>query len=889
MTSEEVRRAARRFRVAVARQNVVAIWEAARWMDTPATWRAAETGARLLLEGGVEDVRIEQLPADGKTSVNGWIMPVAWDLAEARLEAAAGEGPHAVLADYGLNPQSVAMYSPATPRGGWVEGTVVESANPLRLRDRLRGRFLLLPEGTGSFGINEHAARHGALAILTISDSRYPDAAKYLNYAVPLDAARRCIPCFSLTRKAARVLRELLSRNKALLLRARVRSRRYAGTAPMLTGTVGAGQPSVYVCGHIDEIGAQDNASGCGVAIEALRVLQALQRVRGFAPQQRAVRFFFSTEVRGQQGWAAEQPHCPDLLGGVNLDMVGGVPGKESPKMVVRTGFPHSPHFAAHVIREAARLADQEAGSQPRDSGWDFVSDAVPGLTPGVGHVSLQQLTGGTYHSSSDTPAILSERALHWAGIATVAFLYRLTRMDSRDAVALASRIHSRAVEQGRDRNGTLLLRRAAAEMKTLHPLLKRPATDRRATTAEELYRAGVSRRTGLWPEVQRAEKIRRQIADLEKRLARRKGPRIETAGRVLTACDRVVPLTVDPGFLSLEDQVSPDARRKLMRRAGLAPGWGVPRWAWTLAERARGRQTLLEILETMACWGVVVEPARALGLVRHLVETGRMRLRPVLGHAEIVRAIKAAGVRQGTILAVHTSLSRFGYVRGGPATVIDSLLAAIGPQGTLAMPTHTGSALGGMPYDAKRSPARTGAIPEAFRKRPGVRRSSHPTHSVAAYGPAADELLDGVRADQAALAREGFWGKLYDLDGKVMLMCPVRSATIFHVGETWTCVPQSPCVVHAVDARRRRRVHVVPNGPYHVDHFDAMADTLMRRGIMTEASLGEGLIRLAPARAMADVSVRANRRNPLVSLGKNGRCTCAYCRSLREGVRGAI
>jgi aminoglycoside 3-N-acetyltransferase len=383
-----------------------------------------------------------------------------------------------------------------------------------------------------------------------------------------------------------------------------------------------------------------------------------------------------------------------------------------------------------------------------------------------------------------------------------------------------------------------------------------------------------------------RAVKVAQQTAELHKRLKRRRAPSATLSARACAEAGRLVPLSLEPGFLSFEDQVSSRARRKLKKSLGMAPGWGTARWAWMLVNQARGKRTLREIMEELARWGVAVEPSDAFRLVHYLVDIGRMRLRPILERGDIVKAFRAVGVRQGMSLAAHVSLSRFGYIRGGAATIIDSLRDALGPQGTLAMPTHSPCLLGSLPYDRKRTPASTGAVPEFFRKQPGVRRSCHPTHSVAVYGPAARELLAGVRPDQAAFAREGFWGKLYERDGKVLLMCPVESATILHVGETWEAIPQAPGIVHSLDSNGRRRVHVIPNQPYHVDHFRGMVDVLIRRGLMHEAVLGEGTLRLASARRMADLSVKANRRDPLVSLGKNGRCTCAYCHALRDGVR---
>jgi len=54
---------------------------------------------------------------------------------------------------------------------------------------------------------------------------------------------------------------------------------------------------------------------------------------------------------------------------------------------------------------------------------------------------------------------------------------------------------------------------------------------------------------------------------------------------------------------------------------------------------------------------------------------------------AEIAEALQQLGVRPGGVLLVHSSLSSLGYVPGGPETVIQALLKALGPGGTLLMP----------------------------------------------------------------------------------------------------------------------------------------------------------------------------------------------------------
>ena len=57
--------------------------------------------------------------------------------------------------------------------------------------------------------------------------------------------------------------------------------------------------------------------------------------------------------------------------------------------------------------------------------------------------------------------------------------------------------------------------------------------------------------------------------------------------------------------------------------------------------------------------------------------------------------------------------------------------------------------------FDVRSTPSRMGAVTEHFRRLPGVRRSLHPTHSVCARGPGAEELVRG-HADASTPFGEG-------------------------------------------------------------------------------------------------------------------------------------
>ena len=106
----------------------------------------------------------------------------------------------------------------------------------------------------------------------------------------------------------------------------------------------------------------------------------------------------------------------------------------------------------------------------------------------------------------------------------------------------------------------------------------------------------------------------------------------------------------------------------------------------------------------------------------------------PVVSRSEIRDGLLSMGIEPGAVVLVHSSLSAFGYVDGGADAVIDALLEALGPSGTLVMPTFTWGAFHAqkrVEFDVRNTPCETGRIPETFRMRPGVLRDVHVCHSI--------------------------------------------------------------------------------------------------------------------------------------------------------------
>jgi aminoglycoside 3-N-acetyltransferase len=153
----------------------------------------------------------------------------------------------------------------------------------------------------------------------------------------------------------------------------------------------------------------------------------------------------------------------------------------------------------------------------------------------------------------------------------------------------------------------------------------------------------------------------------------------------------------------------------------------------------------------------------------------------------------RKAGVRSGAVLLCHSSLSSFGHVDGGAETVIRALLAALGPEGTLCIPTlsYLFTTETNPVFDVRSTPTNLGAIPAAFLRMPGVMRSVHPTHSVAALGPQAAAVTENHWRDTTPVGEHSPFRRVRDLAGQVAFLgCGTRCNTSIHGVEEAMATP---------------------------------------------------------------------------------------------------
>jgi aminoglycoside 3-N-acetyltransferase len=175
-----------------------------------------------------------------------------------------------------------------------------------------------------------------------------------------------------------------------------------------------------------------------------------------------------------------------------------------------------------------------------------------------------------------------------------------------------------------------------------------------------------------------------------------------------------------------------------------------------------------------------------------------RERLRPVpVGGEEIVAVLRAAGLGSGDAAFVQTRMSAFGTIDGGPQTVIHAFDEVLGSDGLIAMPAFPLDRpaldyLRGDPvFDLRNTPSRMGAVTELFRTSPGTARSLHPTHSVSARGPGAEDLVAGHERAETPFGAGTPYARLIDRGAhQVWFGSGVAALTMYHAFE---CLREPP------------------------------------------------------------------------------------------------
>jgi len=167
------------------------------------------------------------------------------------------------------------------------------------------------------------------------------------------------------------------------------------------------------------------------------------------------------------------------------------------------------------------------------------------------------------------------------------------------------------------------------------------------------------------------------------------------------------------------------------------------------------------------------------------------VRTNQAFSRQDLLSGLRKLGVRQGSVLLVHSSFDSFTGYAGKATDVNRTLLDSVAPTGTILMPTipFSGTAVdyvsSGRVFDVGKTPSQMGLLTELFRRQAGTIRSSHPTHSVAAFGPLAEELIAGHHLAKTPCGKGTPYARLLDVNGHILLMgTDIGAMTFYHYVE---------------------------------------------------------------------------------------------------------
>lgn len=247
---------------------------------------------------------------------------------------------------------------------------------------------------------------------------------------------------------------------------------------------------------------------------------------------------------------------------------------------------------------------------------------------------------------------------------------------------------------------------------------------------------------------------------------------------------------------------------------------------------------------------------------------------------AEIVRQLAALGVERGGLLLVHTAFSQVAPVEGGPPGLIAALLAALGPRGTLVMPSMCDD--DDVPFDRASAACRAlGVVADSFWRMPGVLRSDNP-HAFAAHGA----LAAGITAPHPVDVPHGLDsppGRVFELDGQILLLGVGHdSDTSVHVAEFLAGVRyRLPKYATVMEAGRPRR-YEYGETDHCCERFALLDDWLGAR--QRRGTVGRAQARLARSRDLVAAALEHLQADETVFLHPAGG-PCAECNAARASL----
>ncbi len=241
-------------------------------------------------------------------------------------------------------------------------------------------------------------------------------------------------------------------------------------------------------------------------------------------------------------------------------------------------------------------------------------------------------------------------------------------------------------------------------------------------------------------------------------------------------------------------------------------------------------------------------------------------RTKEPLSKADLIKDLKALGLKRGDGLILHVSLSSIGWIIGGERTLIEAIQTVITPNGTLVMPSQSGNLSDPAdwenppvpsawvekirahmpPYDADLTPTYAiGRVAEYFRSLKSVKRSAHYKNAFAAWGYGGDTLLH-PHAPGHAFDEESPLQRMLDRSFKVCLIgTSYETVTALHYAESQSYTKRSIKDMYYQQNNGQTEIRHVYEFDYVTDEFAAIGQAFERSFSLQKGRIGQANAKL--------------------------------------------
>jgi hypothetical protein len=290
--------------------------------------------------------------------------------------------------------------------------------------------------------------------------------------SIPYDASVRSFG-FKASWRAADRLRQALRRGAVTV---KVASAFYDGPNRSLIAEIpGRSRPGerIVMVAHVQEPGANDDASGCATLYGLARALLEAVKSGALPPPERTLTFMWVDEIRGSREWIVRHPDEARAVQYMfSMDMTGEDTSRTGGTFLIekqadptavwpRPSDPHSEWGAGEVKAESLKgsllndLHIAVAQRRARETGWivrtnpyEGGSDHTVFASAGVPSLLNWHFTDRYYHTNQDRPDKTSAREMEHVAVTVATSAWLLASADSRDADAVADLVAAAATRR---------------------------------------------------------------------------------------------------------------------------------------------------------------------------------------------------------------------------------------------------------------------------------------------------------------------------------------------------------------------------------------------------------------------------------------------------------